>query len=124
MPTANKFGSPYPYDEQDTVLSAEEYAKLKSELSQAWLWKNGVAYPFFHLKYIPDEHLAVIEEWKNNSNSNLGDQRNNFEDKNNCPKTKTKENIHIEKVTCPYCGSVAKVADAEFCWKCGKLINK
>lgn len=118
-PASNKYGSPG--ESEDVVLDPESYARLKAELSQAWLEKYGQPYPYSDLDYIPDEHIDFLNEWKKSESTNgVG----NVEDSMDNAKNQTVSRIPTDNTqSCPYCGARLKINNAIFCPKCGTSLK-
>ncbi len=103
----NKYGAPYPYNDERYQLNTSNFTYYKTLLNKAWNDKYGIDYPDYSLLYIPEEHYKLLEEWYIEQ-----------EISNN-----KKKNIEIGTF-CPYCGAEVKEENIEYCWKCGKHISK
>ena len=103
-PGVNKYGSPYPYDEDDIKLTPAP---------------NAVS--------IPNEHMAVWKEWLEKQNQQpIQMEQTQISNENTLYSQQRQNNMssaRYDNGICPTCGAQIHNSDAAYCWRCGRFIN-
>ncbi len=122
----NKYGSPYPYDEDDIKLTPYQFAQIKAQLNQAWQEKYGTPYPNPNATSIPNEHMAVWSEWQEKQNQQpIQEEQTQISNENTLYSQQhpSKSSAGYGNEICPTCGTQIHNSDATYCWRCGRFIN-